>query len=137
MKLFIDTEFNDFQGELISIALVDENKDYFYGSLGCADPSPWVAEHVMPIIKKDPITRIELQLAMHLFLSGYDSIHIVADWPEDIRHFCDLLITGPGMRIDTPPLTMEVLRVDTVSELPHNALCDAMALQLEIMKDKK
>jgi hypothetical protein len=40
-----------------------------------------------------------------------------------------VLITGPGTRLDTPPLTMEVLRVDTVSTNPHNALADATALR--------
>ena len=30
MKLFLDCEFNGFGGELISMALVDENERYFY-----------------------------------------------------------------------------------------------------------
>jgi hypothetical protein len=55
---------------------------------------------------------------------------LVADWPEDIQHFCELLITGPGLRLDTPPLTIEIRRdLDAVSALPHNALEDARAIK--------
>jgi hypothetical protein len=39
------------------------------------------------------------------------------------------LFIGPGTRLDTPPLTMQVLRVDTVSSNPHHALYDAWALR--------
>jgi hypothetical protein len=94
----------------------------------------------MPILGKSPINadrKIAWQLfalSLHGFLKTYDSIHIVADWPEDIKHFCDALIIGPGIRIDTPPLTMEVRRdLDADSELPHNALADARAIRLKAL----
>jgi hypothetical protein len=40
------------------------------------------------------------------------------------------------MRINTPPLTMEIRRdLDAVSEIPHNALADARAIKdLAILK---
>ena len=135
MKLFIDTEFNEFRGKLISMAIVDEDGDYFYESLGCDNPGAWVAEHVMPIIDKQPISREEMQKRLWMFLSQYDAIHVIADWPEDIQHFCELLITGPGTRIDTPPLTMEVRRdLDCASLMPHNALEDARAIRLRALE---
>lgn len=134
MKLFIDTEFNEFKGDLISMALVDENGNHFYESLGCENPGAWVAEHVMPIIGREPISKIDMQLQLHAFLTQYESIHVIADWPEDIQHFCEILITGPGTRIDTPPLTMEVRRdLDAASLLPHNALEDARAIRCMAM----
>ena len=50
--------------------------------------------------------------------------------PEDIAHFCQSLIVGPGARINTPHLTMEIRRdLDAVSEIPHNALSDARAIR--------
>lgn len=129
MKLFIDCEFNSFKGELISMALVDEQGVFFYEVLPCADPHPWVAEHVMPILEKKPITLAKLQFRLMAFLSHYDSVHLIADWPEDIQHFCETLITGPGERLNTPPLTMEIRRdLDCVSHIPHNALADAFAI---------
>lgn len=129
MRIYIDCEFNGFRGELISMALVAENGEYWYQSLGCENPVPWVAEHVMPIIGIAPISRTAFQRGIANFLARYDGIHVIADWPEDITHFCQSLITGPGLRIDTPPLTMEVRRdLDAQSATPHNALADAIAI---------
>jgi hypothetical protein len=129
MKMFIDGEWNSYGGELISLALVPEVGEHFYEVLGCDNPDPWVAENVMPKLGKDAITMRLMQEFLEVYLSQFESIHIVADWPEDIMWFCKVLITGPGTRINTPPLSLEVLRVDTVSMNPHNALADAGALR--------
>lgn len=129
MRLFIDGEWNGFGGELISMALVAEDGSEFYEVLGCDDPEPWVSENVMPKLGKTPIDYDVLQQRLATFLTWFDAVHIVADWPEDIERFCRLLITGPGTRIDTPPLTMEIVRVDAPSENPHNALADARGLR--------
>lgn len=129
MRIWIDTEFNEFKGELISMALVAEDGREWYEVTYCENPGDWVAKNVMPILNKDPIPKIEMQTGLALFLSRYPSAHIIADWPEDIAHFCNLLITGPGYRLDTPPLTMEIRRdLDAMSLLPHNALEDARAI---------
>ena len=132
MRLFIDCEFNEFRGELISMALVSEDGGEWYEVLPCAEPGSWVAEHVIPLLGQEAVSLPELQASLHTWLAQFDTVHIVADWPEDIAHFCETLITGPGMRLDTPPLTFEVLRVDSVSLLPHNALADARALRAHI-----
>jgi hypothetical protein len=129
MKLFIDGEWNSYGGELISLALVPEIGEHFYEVLGCDSPDPWVAENVMTKLGKNQITMPEMQEKLEVYLSQFESVHIVADWPEDIMWFCKVLITGPGTRINTPPLSLEVLRVDTVSMNPHNALADAGALR--------
>lgn len=128
--LYIDTEFNGFQGELISMALVDERGQFWYRSLGCEAPTPWVAENVMPVLGIAPTSRREMQTSLQQFLAGYSAVHIVADWPEDIEHFMAALITGPGQRIDTPPLTVAVRRDlnSAKSAIPHNALADAIAI---------
>ena len=47
MKLFLDCEFNGFGGELISMALVDENERYFYEVLPCINPTAWVLDNVI------------------------------------------------------------------------------------------
>lgn len=133
MRLFLDCEFNEFKGELISMALVAEDGREFYCVLPCKKPGAWVAEHVMPILNADPVPLVSLQMGLCRFLSQFDTIHVVADWPEDIAHFCKALITGPGFRSDTPPLTMEVLRIDAASELPHNALADARGIRAAVL----
>ena len=129
MRIFIDGEWNSYGGELISLALVAEDGRSFYEVLGCENPDPWVTENVMPKLAKPWIVMQSLQQQLEYFLNQFDSVHIIADWPEDIMWFCKVLVTGPGTRLDTPPLTMQILRVDTVSKNPHNALADAEALR--------
>lgn len=132
MRLFLDTEFNEFKGPLISMALVPEARSIlpFYESLGCENPGEWVAEHVMPFIGKEAISLTDFQVYLHHFLAQWDEVTIVADWHEDIAHFCNVLTTGPGNRIATPSLRFEIRRdLDTVPPLvPHNALSDAEAM---------
>lgn len=144
MRLFIDTEFNSYKGNLLSMALVAEDplhEWYHEFPLG-TDVSwvGWVKDNVVPLMDtfkehqpKEMRERIIAsgQKNLESWLKRFGTIHIVADWPEDIHHFCQFLITGPGTRIDTPPLTMEVLRdLDTVeSEVPHHALHDARAIR--------
>ena len=128
--LYIDTEFNSYRGALISMGLVAETGAFWYRALHCPTPDPRVAEHVMPVLATEPVGLNRFQKGLEEFLATFDSVHIVADWPEDIQHFCWALITGPGTRINTPPLTMEVRRdIDSAtSAIPHNALADAVAV---------
>jgi hypothetical protein len=135
MRIWIDCEFNEFQGDLISLALVDEDGREWYEVLPCENPGPWVAKHVLPILGKPAIDRRYFQSLLQEFLCRYPSVHIIADWPEDIAHFCQALITGPGMRLNTPPLTMEVVRIDAESELPHNALADAHGIRRAMLAE--
>lgn len=133
MRLWLDTEFNEFRGALISMALVADDGREWYEALPCDAPGSWVAQNVMPIIGKRPLSDgIEMAHSLQAFLAQFDSLHIVADWPEDVSHFCNALIVGPGLRIDTPPLTFEVRRdlpnTADISAIPHNALEDARAL---------
>ncbi len=128
MRVWIDTEFNEYKGDLISIALVSEDNHAFYEVVPCDAPKSWVAVNVMPRLFQDPIPFDTMQSRLEAWLLQFDRVHIVADWPEDIEHFCAALITGPGERLNTPPLTMEVRRdLNAVSRIPHNALADAEA----------
>lgn len=129
MRLFLDCEFNEFKGELISMALVAEDGREWYEVVPCGSPGAWVTEHVMPILGKTAIPYRDMQNSLQAWLSQFESVHIVADWPEDIQHFCNALIVGAGIRLDTPPLTMEILRIDAESTLPHNALHDARGIR--------
>lgn len=130
MRLFLDCEFNGFKGELISMALVSEEGHEWYEVLPCKNPIAWVKKNVIPVLGNKPLTGpMRLSQSLYEFLRTFDTVHIVADWPEDISHFCMALLTLPGERINTPPLTMEILRVDSVSDLPHNALHDARAIR--------
>jgi len=132
MNLFLDCEFNEFKGELISMALVAEDGQEFYEVLECLEPRSWVKDNVMPILNKTPVPFDVFQMKLQQFICQYQRIHIVADWPEDIKHFCESLITGPGLCLNTPQITMGIYRIDSVSELPHNALADARGIAKHI-----
>ena len=133
MKLFLDCEFNGFGGELISMALVDENEKYFYEVLPCMNPTSWVFNNVIPILNKQTIDLKEFKENLFNFLNHYETIHIVADWPEDFSLFLTTLMLQQGVCMTTPKLTMELWESDTNltidSEIPHNALQDAFALK--------
>ena len=132
MKLWIDTEFNEYKGALISLALVAEDGREWYGVRYCDDPGWWVNEHVMPYLVDAPQRDCDLRTSLDRFLAAFESVHIVSDWPGDIAHFCNFLEYAPGDRIGPDTMTFEVRRdlpdTATTSALPHNALEDARAL---------
>ena len=129
-RVYIDTEFNGFNGRLISMALVAEDGNEFYEVLECHNPVEWVAINVMPFLGKAAIDAPLFQTKLQQFLFQYKEIHLIADWPEDIKHFCSALITGPGNCLNHPPITMEIRRdlSSKDSKVPHNALYDARAI---------
>lgn len=132
MVLYLDTEFNDYRGELISLALVSGCGMEWYGVRECQNPSPWVAEHVIPFLNKSPESDDDLRNSLNKFLNIFDSVHIVADWPGDIAHFCNFLEYAPGDRIGPDIMSFEVRRdlpdTSKTSKIPHNALEDARAM---------
>lgn len=138
MKLFIDTEFNEYKGELISMALVAEDGREWYGVRFCDAPGWWVGEHVMPHLNQAPERDSDLRSSLAAFLGGFESIHIVSDWPGDIAHFCNFLEYRPGDRIGPDTMTFEVHRdlpdTATTSAIPHNALEDARAIAKHAFK---
>ena len=142
MKLFLDTEFNGFGGKLISMALVPEDPTVreFYKELDMRDQlHPWVKENVAPHLMLVPCTHHEFQNALAQYLWEIGECTIVADWPDDIKHFCDSLITGPGMMINLMHNTkFELdLGIEYESVVPHHALHDARAIRDSYMKREK
>jgi hypothetical protein len=136
MKCFIDCEFNGFQGKLMSMAIVPENPSWteFYEEIEMRDQvHPWVQANVVPHMFQAPVTYSEFQtkLSAYLWNMRHNDITIVADWPDDIRYFCEALISGPGERITVPTkIKFELdLNIDYVSDVPHNALFDARAIR--------
>lgn len=147
MKYYLDTEFNEFGGALLSLALVREDGKSLYvvydppESLG-----PWVAANVMPIMYSVPRSNAggvdyyqasSLKTGAHLiaaFMAGDTDPTIITDWPDDIKYFCQAIITGPGEMIAVPGLKFQMQRVDAYpttlhGAIQHNAWWDAMALR--------
>ena len=143
MRYFIDTEFNGFGGKLMSMALVPENLNApeFYCEIEVKDQlDPWVAVNVAPHMFQAPVSYSEFQIALSRYLLNIeaDEITIVADWPDDIRYFCEAMITGPGERIIMPTNISFVLdlNINYTSAVPHNALHDARAIRDVYEKSK-
>lgn len=140
-RLFLDTEFNGFGGQLISIALVSGDGDEWYRIAPLlAEYDPWVAEHVVPYLRKTegtatyaPTDMEELAASLEAFLKDFRGAEIIADWPADFEHFANLLseIGKNGGFKEAFPCTMKLINVpgQLKPEVPHNALSDARALR--------
>jgi hypothetical protein len=134
MRLFLDTEFNGFGGKLMSLALVPENDTIreFYKELEIKDQiEPWVKENVVPHLCLIPCSHHEFQQSLAQYLWEVGDCTIIADWPDDIRYFCESLITGPGMML---PMLHNIkfeldLGINYESAVPHNALHDARGIK--------
>lgn len=143
MRYYLDTEFNAFGGELISLALVREDGRSLYLVYKIkAEYDPWVAANVVPKLFPPGVAAIKLDDpidgALHIaeFLREDEKPVIITDWPDDIRYFCAAIITAPGYMADIKGLKFEMIRVDAYpSKLPgandwqHNAYWDAKALR--------
>ena len=147
MRYFLDTEFNGFGGDLLSLGLVPEHgADEFYITLDCdAGLLAWVEQNVAPFLDHVPaslqsprLSRRDAAISVSHYLGMDPEPLIVADWPEDISQFCSLLMTGPGEMVPVPPLSFQLLPLGGFSTaansaVPHNALHDARALKDHIL----
>lgn len=145
MKHYIDCGFDGFGGQLLSMALVSETERSMYAVMNYTPiQDPWVLANVHPIMLEVPQERIDVlgygvsreQLAVMIneYFKNDAYPHVVADWPDDLKYLCEVLITGPGTMIDLPGIKMSVKRVDAypstlIGAVQHNAWWDAMALR--------
>lgn len=140
MRLYLDTEFNGFGGQLMSMALVphDKSRPEFYKELTVTGQiHPWVREHVVPHMTLAPSTHHEFQMALAEYLWSFkEDVTIVADWPDDIKYFCESLVTGPGMMLSfVNNMKFELdFGIQYESEVPHNALHDARGIREYFIK---
>jgi len=146
MRYFLDTEYNGWGGELLSLALVPEEGEELYLTLDwdCA-LEDWVERNVIPYLDTVPdalvstrLSRIDAARTIAHYLAGDPEPLIVADWPEDIAQFNALLVTGPGVMVEVPPLTFKFVELSGFStaansKVPHNALHDARALKEHVL----
>jgi hypothetical protein len=148
MRYFLDCEYNGFGGELISLALVPEERgdEEFYAVLtSSAEPNSWVAQNVVPYLdhvpeglKGAPLEREQAAILLAAWLTGLAEVEIVADWPEDIALFCRLITVGPGRMVPMPQLRFTLMSLPGFSTaansaVPHNALHDARSLRDHVL----
>lgn len=143
MRLYLDTEFNGFGGELISMALVGEpqphpmavggrTQDTWYRARLFNGPvNPWVSEHVMPKLKTTPLMPELFRTELHDFLRPFKNPEIICDWHADAEHFCKMLAGndyGSSLDFECRIAILKTPPGQPVSLDPHNALADAQAL---------
>ena len=146
LRYFLDTEYNGIRGALISLALVPDDGDELYLTLRTDEPIvDWVQRHVMPYLDSVPaglscprLSRPDAAHALEQYLHHDPEPLIVADWPEDISQFCDLLVTGPGAMVDLRHLMFRLAPMSNFStaansKVPHNALHDARSLRDHVL----
>nr|WP_283937498.1 hypothetical protein [Sphingomonas anseongensis] len=126
----------------MSLALVPDDGEELYVTLATDEPIvEWVQRHVVPYLDTVPeqltcprLSRSDAAGAVERYLRHDDEAVIIADWPEDIAQFCNLMITGAGDMIDVRDVTFRLLPLSNFStaansKVPHNALHDARSLR--------
>ena len=153
MKLFLDTEFTDLipGAKLISIALVDENENYFYAELTdtyeLKDCSVFVKHFVLPFLKSDDKYKMsfhECSLAIGNWIEDRDAECIIASdnpswdlpyleklleplWPANLNHS-----TIFPVHLSTAVKDEIVI---TYNYDIHNALDDALVMKKGILNN--
>ena len=146
MRYFLDTEYNGMGGALLSLALVPDDGEELYLTLRTSEPlKEWVQRHVVPYLDMVPeqlscdrLTPRDAAHELERYLRHDSDPVIHADWPEDIAHFCTLMITGEGDMVDIRNSTFRLVPMSGFStaansKVPHNALHDARALRDHVL----
>jgi hypothetical protein len=139
MRLYLDCEFDGFGGDLISMALVAEDARKWYGIMppkGAGMYQDWVFDNVVPVLfplDADIVatSRWDFNSSLHEFLKQFDNPIIIADWYTDFVHFFQCF-QGRDHTESFAYRCSAQLRTDLdgyVSEIPHNALSDALAIR--------
>lgn len=138
MKYYIDTEFDGWQGRLMSLAMVREDGQVKYWIVkGPVPKDPWVLENVVPIMHRGPyevVTKEDLSKEIWNFIKKDTDPIIVVDWLTDIQHFCDVMVFGPGKCRSIKHCKFEFNRAYGTyeSRVPHNAYYDALAIYNQV-----
>jgi hypothetical protein len=118
----------------VALVPADAGTRPFYEVLLCPEPVRWVVDHVLPVLQRAAISRDEMIQHLAAYLRNDPEPVVIASWPEDIANLALLMVIGPGRRTPSPRLIFELLYLplfdsESLSNLPHNARSDAIALR--------
>jgi hypothetical protein len=127
-RAFIDFEFNGRNGAIISAAIVTDTGQEWYEVMeyDTATLVPWVAEHVIPVLNKEPIAPLAFYASFAEFLRSYGYVEFYFNAHADQRYLSELLAT-----VEDAPLHRCIRDGHMFaghSLTPHNALADARAI---------
>jgi hypothetical protein len=129
MTLFLDTEFNGFGGELISIGIASDLGGEFYAERKLPKKlHPWVELNVVPALEGKPEADSTIRSRLTSFFADHREETLVADWPLDFAGLLSFMCVG-DTRVGPSSLAMQLVPQEPLlSFIPHNALSDARAL---------
>lgn len=157
MLHYMDCEFNEFGGQLISMGIVREDNESLYLVYPMHEkPGEWVSKNVLPILWDipSPLPGMAHKLNTHEegahilanFFRNDNAPHIITDWPDDIKYFCQAVITGPGEMVAIRRISFEMIRGIPVymdgyappiaGAVRHNAWWDAKCMK-EVLQPSK
>ena len=150
MKLYLDTEFTDLRpdAKLISIALVDEDGDYFYAELTdtykLEDCSPFVKSYVLPFLRNENrMSFYECSLKIGDWIDTKGACIVASDNPSwDMPYLRKLLEPVWPENLQTFPLRISIsdpVKEDIILENDfdiNNALDDARVMMLADKQSK-
>ena len=125
LRYFLDTEYNGIGGALLSLALVPDDGDELYLTLKTDEPLARVGAAACRALSRHGARAALLPAAdaatmrrdaLERYLRHDEEPLIVADWPEDIAQFCNLMITGPGDMVELRNVTF---RLGADEQLQH------------------
>jgi len=131
----------------MALALVREDAASLYLLYEVEGPlEAWVERNIAPKLLSLPadvpvhrVDQVQGARAIAAFLAGDHDPKVIADWPDDIRLFCQALMLGPGSSVLFEHIAFEILRVepyptDLDGAVEHNAWWDALALRRRLMR---
>lgn len=156
-RFYLDTEFSDHGGWLLSISLLRADGASLYlvrpsveieAEDAVRPMNEWVIANVMPIlydipdgheaIDDIPIGEWGNMISAFLYPEGNETgqVQIIADWMTDHGYLLDLLITGPGDSVPMGKQTdftvirhVDIYPTDLPDAVQHNALWDTLAIR--------
>lgn len=131
--IYLDTEFNGHNGELISMAMATTDGWRFYDAVRPCQPfTPWVEANVIPKLGIEFSSEEDFRENFLGFLANFRNPIIVCDYAADIQHFCAELCGEEYDSTSDYPFSVVVVRTPSGgigdNPNPHNALADAETL---------
>jgi len=151
MRYTVDCEFDGHGGPIISVAVVPEEGQAFYGTTYHKPLDPWVAENVIPYLDSVPHhkmigvlgTPAFVRRSLRDYLAKDEHPVFVSDSPVDTWRLAEMLSTGDDKGWHStgfPRISFEVHNVICwpndlgPKAVQHNAYWDAVALWAALNK---
>jgi hypothetical protein len=131
MNIFLDVELTDFCGDVLSVGMVSSCGKEFYAECDQPNVCEWVMKNVIPKMSGVKVSQFQMSKQIGKYLSQFDSVTIICDWPDDIRAFTSLMVEHSYLLISHNDLSFRIVEKIAMPDNKdsHNALYDAKQLK--------